>query len=105
MPIYEYRCQACDSVVEIIHGMTDDQPRVCDVCGEPLERLISRSSFALKGDGWYADLYSSSKKKDSPAAASPTPAASSSGESKPAAESAGKATPAKASPVSPKSSE
>jgi len=62
MPIYEYRCDACGEQLEIIHSMSDDSERECPKCGaSPLSRLISRSSFALKGSGWYKDLYSSSK--------------------------------------------
>ena len=76
MPIYEYRCDSCDTVVEILHGMKDDAPRSCETCGASLERLISRSSFALKGDGWYADLYSSSKKKDTKSSGSTASASS-----------------------------
>jgi len=38
--------------------MSDNPVKTCPKCGEnALERLISRSSFALKGGGWYADGY------------------------------------------------
>jgi len=61
MPIYEYRCPKCGEVVEIMHSMSDDSTRKCEHCGADLERLISRTSFTLKGGGWYKDLYSSAK--------------------------------------------
>jgi putative FmdB family regulatory protein len=42
----------------------------CPVCREPrLERLISATSFQLKGGGWYKDLYSSNSKSKSDKAA------------------------------------
>ena len=42
--------------------MTDAPLTTCPSCGqEQLERLVSRSSFALKGSGWYADGYGDKK--------------------------------------------
>lgn len=61
MPIYEYRCTACDEVFEYMQRMSDDPKTTCESCGGTLERLISRSAFHLKGGGWYKDLYSSTK--------------------------------------------
>jgi putative FmdB family regulatory protein len=61
MPIYEYRCQQCQKVFEYSHRMSDPSKTTCEECGGALERLISRTAFALKGSGWYKDLYSSSK--------------------------------------------
>ncbi len=64
MPTYEYRCPQCGEVIEIMHSMNDESERTCEACNSALERLISRSSFALKGGGWYKDLYSSTKPSD-----------------------------------------
>jgi putative FmdB family regulatory protein len=61
MPIYEYRCTKCESEFEYMQRMSDAPRTTCESCGATLERLISRSSFALKGAGWYKDLYSSAK--------------------------------------------
>jgi predicted nucleic acid-binding Zn ribbon protein len=41
--------------------MADPDKTTCEVCGGSLERLISRTAFALKGGGWYKDLYASPK--------------------------------------------
>jgi putative FmdB family regulatory protein len=60
MPIYEYRCDTCQKVYEIQHRMSETRT-ACEQCGNPIERLISRSAFSFKGGGWYKDLYSSSK--------------------------------------------
>jgi len=94
MPIYEYECQACGHRFEEWQKMSDAPVRVCPKCQEEkVEKLISQSSFHLKGGGWYSDLYSSSGKgsasstastssttgKPSTPAASSTPSSSGSG--------------------------
>ena len=60
MPVYEYRCQSCNKQFEYEHRMSEKRTE-CEACGGALERLISRTSFAFKGGGWYKDLYSSTK--------------------------------------------
>ena len=59
MPIYEYQCQSCDNVVEKWQGLSEAPLTTCPACAGPLKKLISMSSFQLKGGGWYADGYSS----------------------------------------------
>ena len=62
MPIYEYRCKKCGKQFEYMQRMSDAPKRKCEACGAlSLERLISHTSFQLKGSGWYKDLYSSAK--------------------------------------------
>ena len=62
MPIYEYRCKKCGKTFEYMQRMTDAPKKKCEACGaSALERLISNTSFQLKGSGWYKDLYSSAK--------------------------------------------
>lgn len=62
MPTYEYRCQSCEHEMEAFQSIKDAPLKDCPACREPkLERLISATSFQLKGGGWYKDLYSSSK--------------------------------------------
>ena len=58
MPVYEYECKACGRDFEYQQRMTDPEKTTCEACGGALERLISRTTFALKGAGWYKDLYS-----------------------------------------------
>jgi putative FmdB family regulatory protein len=60
MPIYEYECEACGRY-EVMQRITEDALKTCEKCGKPVRRLVSETSFALKGSGWYKDLYSSSK--------------------------------------------
>jgi putative FmdB family regulatory protein len=59
MPIYEYECTSCCNVFEIFQRMTEDPLTVCPDCSGPVKKLMSRSSFQLKGGGWYSDGYSS----------------------------------------------
>jgi len=64
MPIYEYGCEKCGHVTELMQKISDPAPEKCPACGaeRTLAKLVSRSSFQLKGGGWYSDLYSSTKK-------------------------------------------
>ncbi|MGQ0507012.1 MAG: FmdB family zinc ribbon protein [Myxococcaceae bacterium] len=63
MPIYEYVCADCGKLNEVIQKVSDPTPEACSGCGAKgkLEKVVSRSSFVLKGGGWYSDLYSSAK--------------------------------------------
>jgi putative FmdB family regulatory protein len=63
MPIYEYACEKCGKLVEQIQKVTDAGPKKCEHCGGGMSRVMSRSSFQLKGGGWYKDLYSSAPAK------------------------------------------
>ena len=58
MPIYEYECKACENVFEVQQRMTDDPLKFCPDCKGEVKKLISASSFQLKGGGWYSDGYS-----------------------------------------------
>ena len=58
MPIYEYACGGCESEFEVEQRITEDPLRSCPRCrSRRIKRLISQTSFALKGGGWYADGY------------------------------------------------
>ena len=72
MPIYEYLCSKCHELSDALQKVNDPAPEVCPNCGakQTLARQVSRTSFVLKGGGWYADLYGSSKEKK-PEAAKP----------------------------------
>jgi putative FmdB family regulatory protein len=73
MPIYEYRCNECHQVFEEwTKHMEDAQSPLCPICDSPAERIISNTSFVLKGEGWYVTDYGYKNKKDAPAAESET---------------------------------
>jgi putative FmdB family regulatory protein len=59
VPVYEYGCKKCKREFEYEQRMSDPPKKKCEACGGVLERLISRTSFQLKGSGCYKDLYSS----------------------------------------------
>lgn len=61
MPIYVYRCKKCDAVEEHIQRFSDPPMEKCEACGGRLEKQITGAAFHLKGGGWYADGYASSK--------------------------------------------
>lgn len=65
MPIYEYRCEACKKVFEVQQKISDAPMTACEVCGGPVEKAISQSSFVLKGSGWYKTDYASKDKAPS----------------------------------------
>jgi len=88
MPIYEYRCEGCGHRLEKLQSFSDDPLVHCPACdADLLKRLISQTSFHLKGGGWYVTDYkksgSAGSASSSPSSASPPAPAKS--ESAPAA--------------------
>ena len=64
MPTYEYQCEKCGHEFERDQRITDEPVKKCPSCrAARVKRLISTTSFVLKGGGWYSDLYSSGKRK------------------------------------------
>lgn len=63
MPVYEYKCSACERVFEMQQKISDPPLTVCSECGGNVKKMLSVSSFHLKGGGWYADGYSSGGKE------------------------------------------
>jgi putative FmdB family regulatory protein len=65
MPIYEYRCTACNAELEKIQKVSDPPLVECPECNRPaLMKLVSASSFRLKGSGWYESDFKTGKKKN-----------------------------------------
>ena len=64
MPLYEYQCAECGGIEEAIQKFSDAPLTTCRHCSGKLNKLISQSSFHLKGTGWYVTDYS---KKPEPA--------------------------------------
>jgi len=70
MPIYEYECSECGRIDEVLQKFSDKPLDRCKHCSGKLHKLISHSSFHLKGTGWYITDYankSQSSAKPSPA--------------------------------------
>ncbi len=57
MPIYEYECQKCGETFELLQSISDSPLKKCKYCNGKVEKLISLSTFQLKGTGWYATDY------------------------------------------------
>ncbi len=97
MPLYEYKCEVCGAMFEVIQRFSDAPIEICRACGGPVQKVLSAPSIRFKGSGWYVTDYpkkgmaeaagsnngksSSSTSSDS----SKTPAESSSSSSAPAA--------------------
>ena len=56
MPIYEYQCHKCGTI-EVTQRITDKALSKCPTCKSRIKRLISNTSFQLKGTGWYITDY------------------------------------------------
>lgn len=66
MPLYEYQCRSCGKVHEVMQRYTDLPLTKCPECGGEMKKLISNTSFVLKGTGWYkTDYASGGSKKES----------------------------------------
>ena len=65
MPIYEYECQKCGCVFEMMQSISARplKNHVGADCKGKVKRLVSASGFILKGDGWYANDYPSDSRK------------------------------------------
>ena len=58
MPIYEYECPSCHYVFEEWVKLSDaHREEPCPKCGTSSQRVISHTSFVLKGEGWYVTDY------------------------------------------------
>jgi len=65
MPIYEYRCTSCQAELEKLQKINDPPLVECPECGkDTLIKLISASSFRLKGSGWYETDFKTGNKKN-----------------------------------------
>jgi putative FmdB family regulatory protein len=103
MPIYEYECSNCGCIKEVWQHFSDKPLTKCELCEGKMKKLISQSTFHLKGSGWYVTDYASkgstagtiketsSKEKESP----PKETKSSSGDTKKTTSSTKKETKAK----------
>lgn len=61
MPLYEYQCTECGKIEEALQKFSDAPLTTCKHCSGRLSKLISQSSFHLKGNGWYVTDYANKK--------------------------------------------
>lgn len=89
MPIYEYQCSKCGEVFEAFQKINDSPLTECKFCQGRVEKLISHSSFQLKGAGWYLTDYArKTTPPDSAAGSKDAAKTDKAGESKPSTETA-----------------
>lgn len=95
MPIYEYECEQCRKYHEIMQKITDSPLSQCPACGGTLRKMISNTSFVLKGSGWYATDYAAhaGKSKETDTAESSVESQSQSKDKKESQQSNGKDSP------------
>ena len=63
MPIYEYKCTKCNEQFEVMQKISADPLTECSSFGGELKKMITNTSFVLKGGGWYVTDYPSSERK------------------------------------------
>ena len=61
MPVYEYQCTECGQIKEAFQKISDSPLEICPHCKGHLKKLISQSTFHLKGSGWYVTDYGGAK--------------------------------------------
>jgi putative FmdB family regulatory protein len=76
MPIYEYQCEQCGKLDEVLQKFSDKPLTKCRHCSGKLHKLISQSAFHLKGSGWYVTDYAGKSPKDRKKISEPAPASS-----------------------------
>jgi putative FmdB family regulatory protein len=64
MPIYEYKCLKCGTVLEALQKISDEPLKKCPKCKGPLEKVISPPALQFKGNGWYITDYAQKKKPE-----------------------------------------
>jgi putative FmdB family regulatory protein len=57
MPLYEYQCENCGEVFELIEKFSAEPLTVHEKCGGKVHRLISAPALQFKGSGWYVTDY------------------------------------------------
>ena len=81
MPIYEYKCRQCGDF-EVTQKITDKPLARCPACKGKVKKLISNTSFQLKGTGWYVTDYARKEKTPKDKKEEKTPAAAAKGDGK-----------------------
>jgi putative FmdB family regulatory protein len=61
MPIYEYKCRKCGRQYEAFQGINEPELKSCKFCKGNVHKMVSLSSFSLKGSGWYTTDYAGKK--------------------------------------------
>jgi len=58
MPLYEYECEACGHTWDVEQSIKAEPECLCPQClRKTAKRIIPKTNFALKGQGWARDGY------------------------------------------------
>jgi putative FmdB family regulatory protein len=57
VPIYEYRCDDCGNLFEMLQKFSDAPIETCDLCGGPLRKVLHPVAIHFKGSGFYTTDY------------------------------------------------
>jgi putative FmdB family regulatory protein len=57
MPLYEYACEKCKKIFEVVQKFSDAPLETCPECQGAVKKLMSLGGFELKGSGWYTSDY------------------------------------------------
>ncbi|MBV9085472.1 MAG: zinc ribbon domain-containing protein [Acidobacteriaceae bacterium] len=60
MPLYEYQCDNCGEVFEVMQKFADEPLTTHEKCGGGVHRLLSAPALQFKGSGWYITDYAKS---------------------------------------------
>jgi len=57
MPLYEYKCEKCGNLFEVMQKFSDEPVKAHENCGGSVHRLLSAPALLFKGSGWYVNDY------------------------------------------------
>jgi putative FmdB family regulatory protein len=57
MPLYEYKCEKCGNLFEVMQKFSDEPVKTHENCGGSVNRLLSAPALLFKGSGWYVNDY------------------------------------------------
>lgn len=60
MPLYEYKCDKCGNLFEVMQKFSDEPLKTHENCGGAVHRLLSAPALQFKGSGWYITDYAKS---------------------------------------------
>lgn len=64
MPLYEYKCDECGEVFEVVQKVSDPPLKICIKCGGQVSKMLSSPAIQFKGSGWYVTDYVRAEKKE-----------------------------------------
>lgn len=64
MPLYEYQCETCMQVVEVMQKLSDPPLESCEDCGGAVRKLFHPVGTVFKGSGFYITDNKSAKREN-----------------------------------------